>query len=417
MAFSEVEIIRTGGKLKFTTTYGVFFVDSNIVPTGTVDTVTSISDLGAYAGTSNSVIVTDLLRGGVFVRSDDALTNDDGKIFARTGGGHWVRQVDNNNVYYVEWFGGVGDGISDDLPYFNAALAGAPYGRVIQLKYADYGISDTIAIVGQIQILGAGLALSHVSQISLLSGFPAGNPAISFDGGYSAVVDVRINMNFRGGSAIKCIGEGGHSYVERNDILQVNTGYWGLELSDPGGTNGIAGMNINDNRFEDFLGGGIWGNGGGDSNYIQRNFFQLGNSTSHILLWDGVAGAANLNFIDNNGTGAEKFIEINFTVEPKIMRNQLEATIPLTNASDAMITINGNVLGATISDNNLNCHSGNATKGIYLDDVQWCMISNNTTTGDTYSIETTVNTTNVTLIKGYADGTINDVGTAITILN
>lgn len=311
----------------------------------------------------------------------------------------------------------------DYFPAFNRAIGSYsnPQGMQIEVPEGKYGLSNNVLINGQVSIIGEGVALSHTTEIFPLPNFPNSADLITINGGYSRVKNIRMDMDLLGANCITFLGEGGDNYVTGCVILRVSENNWGIELRDPKGSNGIAGMKIKDNHFTDFVGGAIWGNGGGDSCLIEDNFFQLLRSKSSILKWDSVQGAACLNFSRNNGTSAEKFIEINSATEFKIMFNQFEALTKLTNHSKAMIEVNGPSIGSTISDNNLNCHGGsaggkfetNAETGIYLNDVQNCLVSNNTISGAINLIETTELTKDITFLKGYGEGILKDSTNAI----
>ena len=80
----------------------------------------TIEDLATYTGTG-LVMVKDLNRGGTFVYKTAIEINphtgslyvvDGGIVFAKAGGGFWVRQY--SGAINVKWFGAKGDGITDD---------------------------------------------------------------------------------------------------------------------------------------------------------------------------------------------------------------------------------------------------------------------------------------------------------------
>ena len=82
--------------------------------------VENIEELETYAG-SGLVIVKDINRGGTFVSKTETdidpntgsvYTVNDGTVFAKLGGGFWVRQY--SGAVNVKWFGAVGDGVTDD---------------------------------------------------------------------------------------------------------------------------------------------------------------------------------------------------------------------------------------------------------------------------------------------------------------
>lgn len=96
----------------------------------TTITVENIEDLATYTGLS-SVIVKDINRGGIFVSKTDAdvdpntgslYTVNGGTVFAKLGGGFWVRQY--SGAVNVKWFGAKGDGVTDDTESFLSFVSG-----------------------------------------------------------------------------------------------------------------------------------------------------------------------------------------------------------------------------------------------------------------------------------------------------
>lgn len=95
----------------------------------TAYTVEVIGDLITVPSEFNTVIVKDINRGGTFV-SKTAVDIDpntgslyavnSGTVFAKLGGGFWVRQY--SGAVNVKWFGAKGDGITDDRLSFTKAL-------------------------------------------------------------------------------------------------------------------------------------------------------------------------------------------------------------------------------------------------------------------------------------------------------
>lgn len=88
----------------------------------------TIEDLATYTG-SGLVIVKDLNRGGIFVsktgvdidpNTGNLYAVNDGTVFAKSGGGFWIRQY--SGAVNVKWFGAKGDGIEDDRLSFTKAL-------------------------------------------------------------------------------------------------------------------------------------------------------------------------------------------------------------------------------------------------------------------------------------------------------
>ena len=66
---------------------------------------------------SDTVIVKDITRGGVFIYDKDKSDiNNGGTVF-----NGWVRQGDDN-ILNVHWFGAVGDGVADDTQALQQAI-------------------------------------------------------------------------------------------------------------------------------------------------------------------------------------------------------------------------------------------------------------------------------------------------------
>ena len=117
------------------------FTSSPIVPTPTTDfqvatkkyvdeakAIDNINDLATYSG-NGSVIVKDINRGGTFVSKTGAeidpntgsvYTVNGGTVFAKLGGGFWVRQYSGS--VNAKWFGAKGDGVTDDTDSLNMAM-------------------------------------------------------------------------------------------------------------------------------------------------------------------------------------------------------------------------------------------------------------------------------------------------------
>lgn len=84
----------------------------------------TIPALSLYNGDDSVITVKDQVRGGRFIKhlASEALTVDNGIVFARLAGGYWVRDIsqagDNINI---KWFGANGDGTTDDTQAFMSA--------------------------------------------------------------------------------------------------------------------------------------------------------------------------------------------------------------------------------------------------------------------------------------------------------
>jgi len=92
-------------------------IGENAINAVSLDT---IEDLATYAGTG-LVMVKDINSGGIFVSKTEVdidpntgsiYTVNNGTVFAKVGGGFWVRQY--SGAVNVKWFGAKGDGLVDD---------------------------------------------------------------------------------------------------------------------------------------------------------------------------------------------------------------------------------------------------------------------------------------------------------------
>jgi fibronectin-binding autotransporter adhesin len=328
--------------------------------------------------------------------------------------------IDYTNVKY---YGAKGDGVTDDYAAFNLATssilnASTGNNNVLYIPRGVYKISDTLHFIYPVKIICEGNGPSETTELDPTASFPAGHPLIEIDNGYSSVQNCYTDMNYKGGDWLEFVGDGAASNViSGNRVAHVASGYWGIHFSDNGGMNGAALNNIFQNVFHTFNGGGIWADGGGDSNNIYANLIQLDNSTSDMIKWDGVSGAANLNIYNNNLTGGAKSIQISYASEFKFTGNQVESLVAVTNPSHSMIEVTGGgTTGCNISDNNLNAHYI-ASSSIYFDQVTNCIVSNNSMYNATTSIQTTANTNNITYIPSATTNgeVLNDTKGAVTL--
>jgi len=387
---------------------------------GSVTNLT-ITELRATTEPSSSVryYTTDLRQEGFWYydAADVTGTDNTGTILVSSNGKRFKRIYDGSPV--VTWFGGVGDGVTDNILAFNKAIAATPVGGKLIIPVGVFMVSAPIHINPSrpIVIEGAGESLGHAAEITPLPSFPNDSTLFVINWGHSTIRNIYTDMNFRGGDWVKIIGEIGHNLIERNHVENVRPNFWGIHFVDTvAAANGQCCNLIKENTFYNFMGGAIFMDGGGDQNTIESNVFQLEQSTSHILKWNGVVGAANLVFDKNTATGASKFIELNLATEFKITNNQFEQVVNNTNVRDAMIVVNGASLGSTISHNNINGWDS-ASVAIFLDNVQYMDIHNITISGVTTSLQTTVASTNITFLKGSTSGSINDATGAVSIID
>jgi len=154
----------------------------------------SISNMAGYApsGTAaTTIIVTDVLEGGVFNYSASAPTGflvDGAIVVASTStlGGYWVRQIDRTYVL-PEWFGAVGNGTTDDAAAINSAIQSANYDKIgqVTLRNVSYAISTTINMYKGVSLTGSlqGPTTNPTQTRTIIVALAAltGKDAIKFD--------------------------------------------------------------------------------------------------------------------------------------------------------------------------------------------------------------------------------------------
>lgn len=353
------------------------------------------------------------------------------KVKPTDGGGYSKRVV--TGYYNALWFGAVGDSDltgntgTDNYDAIQAAIDSVPSGATLFFPTGVYATSGGFTTSNVICLLGEGAFTHRNTAILPNADFTLDEPLFTFTNtaGRTCISQIASPMNLRGGTWAKFIGDGGGYFIEKNYVSGVTSGNWGIEFDDPTGANGAAALsNIIENVFSSFEGGAIKAMYGGDSTNILRNHFQLGNSTSHILLWYGKAGAFCLNFSENNATGASKFIEVFTAWGAKFTKNQFEATVAIDNTADAMLCIHGSLTtgyadSLDISDNNFGGHN-NVESAIYLDKSWYTQVKNNNCLNLTNHLRTDTLTRRCTLTMGGSFTgitTVVDPPNAVSIFN
>ena len=166
----------------------------------------TIEDLATYTGTG-LVIVKDLNRGGNFV-SKTAIEIDpntgspyvanSGTIFAKLGGGFWVRQY--SGAVNVKWFGAVGDGVTDDSTVIKTILESSEFNYIYIPRGIYALIGDTIINTPVYKtVIGEGHESSIFKQID--SGLFFKSPQfiafenVQFSGNYLNSIQQEIRMS------------------------------------------------------------------------------------------------------------------------------------------------------------------------------------------------------------------------------
>ena len=142
--------------------------------------LSSISELNSYVRGSNSVIVSDTIRGGVFDYIPSGLTVDNGLVFAASDGGFWVRQHTQTDNINVKWFGALGDGVTDDTSAIQAAFDTE---LSVYIPLGTYKVTSGLIAKGSIISDNATLKYYAYTIVSLLKKQVAGNvTGLTIDG-------------------------------------------------------------------------------------------------------------------------------------------------------------------------------------------------------------------------------------------
>lgn len=141
--------------------------------------------LRAYGGPRKSVYVTGYLVtaapngiAGMFVRDDSDTTSADngGTVIVSLSGVRWKRRKDGRTL--VDWFGAVGDGVTESAPGIQAAINDAGISSAVHYTPgATYKVSSTIQLALQQAHIGNNATISVASGVTAFnrsgaSGFP-----------------------------------------------------------------------------------------------------------------------------------------------------------------------------------------------------------------------------------------------------
>lgn len=130
-----------------------------------VVTLQDITQLKNFNGASRTVIITDPLRGGVFNWSGEALSDDDGTVFSATigvGEGFWVREY--FGAKKIEWWGAVGDGVTDDTAPIQSALTSLVAGETMLFNKGNYIVSSDLTFTADNVIIdGDGCTITETT--------------------------------------------------------------------------------------------------------------------------------------------------------------------------------------------------------------------------------------------------------------
>lgn len=227
--------------------------DSNNVIDGWIDKdffkidLESISELESYTGSQSVALVKDSLRGGVFYKSNEALTADNGTVFSASGGGFWVRDYNIENGLNVLWYGADNTGVSDNADVLEDVILNhsVKTGKVFIPK-GNYKITKTIGsivssnynerLTHHLEIIAEKGALIYVDdtvtpEISSVIGIDVANinltiKNLSVDGGN--VTNRGIYIRHQSGTSFA------HFTAENMAVRNINIGFNRVEGSGRG---------------------------------------------------------------------------------------------------------------------------------------------------------------------------------------
>ncbi len=189
-----------------------------------IDTVDKLT--AELKSASDTVIVKDIVRGGIFVYdSNKSNINNGGTIF-----NGWVRQYDG--ALNVLWFGAIGDGVADDTEaiqkaiFYTTGWNGRDYDldnsvpKTLYMPRGTYRITDSLRITQMQYIIGDGYGSGHSKSTEILCDFKdftpptdnysntyEGHPKITLDkkpmlynvkmANYIKIKGIRFNANFK----------------------------------------------------------------------------------------------------------------------------------------------------------------------------------------------------------------------------
>ena len=138
--------------------------------TSTAYTIEAIEDLATVPVEFNTVIVKDINRGGVFVSKTEVDIDpntgniyivDNGRVFAKQGGGFWVRQ-DSNDLNLL-WYNANGDNTTDNTSIFTTLKGRKVYvpDGTFKTEFAD---TDNLYGDGSINLNGSIISFNSNSN-------------------------------------------------------------------------------------------------------------------------------------------------------------------------------------------------------------------------------------------------------------
>jgi hypothetical protein len=177
---------------------GVKFLKTGDVPTfahidslkdSTTIILPTIAALTAYNGAYKAAIVTDSLRGGIFIKTPGVITPDNGLTFhAAISGNYWKRQYDKSFGIDINWFGAVGDSITISTQAIKQAVisahnAGVP---IVNIGKGVFRVDSIINVPKNVTLHGQGIGLTKIYATGNYNRYYSGNNNIP-DGVYSVI--------------------------------------------------------------------------------------------------------------------------------------------------------------------------------------------------------------------------------------
>ena len=100
-----------------------FAQPTNLLTDGKTVMLKNISGLNSFSNTAvTEIVIADEKRGGRFHKYTGGLAADNGVIFSDASGAKWKRLMPDN-VIRLDWWGAAADGVTDDKPAMDRALA------------------------------------------------------------------------------------------------------------------------------------------------------------------------------------------------------------------------------------------------------------------------------------------------------
>lgn len=147
--------------------------------------VNTVADLSTVPSPNTFVMVKDLKRGGIFKYEATGYTTDSGIVFPATtiGSGHWVRQF--TGTVCADWFGAVGDGVTNDTSAIQFALNS---GRTVHLQDREYYVATSINMGDNNLLTGGTLITDQDVSIVVFNGVNSSVCNVKFKGSRSSGV-------------------------------------------------------------------------------------------------------------------------------------------------------------------------------------------------------------------------------------